>query len=252
LGERLPNDEEQGYRDESLVLRIRPLNGRSDRAFVALAIGIVATLTISLISLSFLQAALGSALLANRDSLGNYTSVRNEPLGLRLVLSMNSSTLSTGEPVEIEIREQDTLPVTNTVASGHDWPITGLSLSPCGTLNRPMGFAIFKGYHLQNDLPSTDRVELYNPGVYFCPLILSTINSYVFAPGSDLASINGGCSVNPCFTIPMKSTGSFTGFWSGSIPYLSSPTFHSFSPGVYTVVGGDEWGDLLVLHFVVS
>jgi hypothetical protein len=233
-------------------MRTRLLNGRSDRVFVAFAMGIVATLTISLISLSLLQAALGSALLANRDSLGNYTSVVNDSTKLRLTLSMNSSTLSTGEPVEIEISEQNTLLLTNTVASGHDWPNTGLNLSPCGTLNYPIGFAIFKGYHLQNNLPSTDRLDLYGPGFYFCPLILIGINSYVFAPGSDLASINAGCSPNPCFAIPIQSRGSFTGFWSSSIPYLSSPTFHSFSPGAYTVVGGDEWGDLLVLHFVVS
>jgi len=214
--------------------------------------GIVATLTISLISLSLLQAALGSALLANRDSLGNYTSVVNDSSRLRFTLSMNLSTLSTGQPVEIEIGEQNTLLLTNTVASGHDWPITGLSLNPCGTLNYPIGFAIFKGYHLQNNLPSTDRLDLYGPGFSFCPLILFGINSYVFAPGSDLASINAGCSPNPCFAIPIQSRGSFTGFWSDNIPYMSSPTFHSLSPGVYTVVGGDEWGNLLVLHFVVS
>src|SRR5713101_7828435 len=112
--------------------RTRLLNGRSDPVFVAFAMGIVATLTISLISLSLLQAALGSALLANRDSLGNYTSVVNDSSRLRFTLSMNLSTLSTGQPVEIEIGEQNTLLLTNTVASGHDWPITGLSLKPCG------------------------------------------------------------------------------------------------------------------------
>ncbi len=209
-------------------------------------------MAISLISLSLLQAALGSALLANRDSLGNYSSVVNYSSRLRFTLSMNSSTLSTGQPVEIEISEQNTLLLTNTVASSHDWPITGLSLSPCGILNYPMGFAIFKGYHLQNDLPSADRLDLYGPGVYFCPLILFGISSYTFAPGSDSASINAGPSPNPSFTIPIQSQGTFNGYWSSSIPYLSSPTFHSFSPGVYTIVGGDEWGDLLVLHFVVS
>jgi len=218
------------------------LNGRSDPVFVAFAMGIVATLTISLISLSLLQAALGSALLANRDSLGNYTSVVNDSSRLRFTLSMNLSTLSTGQPVEIEIGEQNTLLLTNTVASGHDWPITGLSLNPCGTLNYPIGFAIFKGYHLQNNLPSTDRLDLYGPGFSFCPLILFGINSYVFAPGSDLASINAGCSPNPCFAIPIQSRGSFTGFWSDSIPYLSTPTFHSFSPGVYTVARGRRVG----------
>jgi hypothetical protein len=227
-------------------------NGKSDRVFVVFAIAIVATMTISLISLSLIQAALGSALLANRDSLVTYTSVVNDSSKLRFTLSMNSSTLATGNAAEIEISEQNTLLLTNTVASAHGWPTPGLTDSPCGVLNYPMGFAIFKGYHLQTNLPSADRLDLYGPGLYFCPLILSSIDSYVFASGNDSASINGSCGSNPCVTMPMRSDGSFTGFWSSSILYLSSATFHSFSPGAYTVVGGDEWGDLLVLHFVVS
>ena len=35
-------------------------------------------------------------------------------------------------------------------------------------------------------------------------------------------------------------------------PFLGLATFHQFSPGVYTVAGGDEWGTLLVLNFTVS
>jgi len=229
------------------------LNRRSKAVFASFAIGIVATLAISQISLALMQAELGSALLANRDSLTNYTSVVNNPSRLRFTLSIDTSTLTMGEAVKIEVSEQNTLLLTtNTVASGHDWPITGLSVGPCGVLNFPMGFAIFQGYHLENDLPSTDRLALYSPGVYHCPLILSGIDSYVFAPGSDSASVNGSCSPNPCFTLPMRSGGTFEGYWSGGVRFLSSATFHSFSPGVYTVVGGDEWGDLGVLHFIVS
>ena len=32
----------------------------------------------------------------------------------------------------------------------------------------------------------------------------------------------------------------------------SSPNFTYFRPGVYTVVGGDEWGNLALVHFTVS
>lgn len=228
------------------------MNRRSKAVFASIAIAIVATLTISLITLAFIQAGLGSYLLANRDSLVDYTSVVNDSSKLRFTLSINSSTLTTGEAVEIEVSEQNILLLTNTVSSGHDWPISGLSLGPCGVLNYPMGFAIFQGYHLQNNLPSSDRLTLYGPGFYLCPLILSNISSYVFASGSNSASINGSCDPNSCFTIPIRSDETIAGSWSGGIPYLSSTTFHSFSPGVYTVIGGDEWGDLAVLHFVVS
>jgi hypothetical protein len=27
---------------------------------------------------------------------------------------------------------------------------------------------------------------------------------------------------------------------------------HAFDPGIYTVVGGDEWGALVILHFTVT
>jgi hypothetical protein len=182
----------------------------------------------------------------------NYNSAVNDSSRLRFTLSINSSTLAMGQAVEIEVSEQNTILFPNTVASAQDWPNTGLTVSPCGVLNFPMGFAIFQGYHLQNNLPGADRLSLYSPGISYCPLILSGIDSYVFAARSDSASVNGSCSPNPCFTIPMQSEGAFQGYWSDGTPYLSNATFHSFSPGIYTVVGGDEWGDLLVLYFVVS
>jgi hypothetical protein len=33
--------------------------------------------------------------------------------------------------------------------------------------------------------------------------------------------------------------------------YYVGGSFKSFDPGVYTVVGGDEWGGIVLLHFVV-
>jgi len=39
-----------------------------------------------------------------------------------------------------------------------------------------------------------------------------------------------------------------SGFWAGSRP---NATFSNFIPGSYTVVGGDEWGALVILHFTI-
>jgi len=39
------------------------------------------------------------------------------------------------------------------------------------------------------------------------------------------------------------------GFWTGSRP---DATLNIFTPGIYTVVGGDEWGALVILHFTIS
>jgi hypothetical protein len=41
----------------------------------------------------------------------------------------------------------------------------------------------------------------------------------------------------------------------GGINWVGSPpnaVQQYFEPGVYTVVGGDEWGNMVVLHFTVS
>ena len=36
------------------------------------------------------------------------------------------------------------------------------------------------------------------------------------------------------------------------ITTASNSQLTNFAPGVYTVVGGDEWGNLIVLHFTVA
>jgi hypothetical protein len=83
-------------------------------------------------------------------------------------------------------------------------------------------------------------------------MILSGINSYVFEPASNLANVVGSCTPNPCFKLPIESRTQVAGSWSETIfPFLDQATFHQFSPGVYTVAGGDEWGGILILNFTI-
>jgi hypothetical protein len=169
--------------------------------------------------------------------------------GLKLSLSLNSTTLQSGQKVTIVIDEQNTLSVENNILSSRNWPLNGLSLGPCGTLNYPFGVAILQGYYSSANVATATPLILYDPGaIYHCPMILSEITAYVFQPSSDTAAIFGSCGPNPCFTTKINAEVRATGYWTGS----PTATLTNFTPGVYTVVTGDEWGISAVLHFVVS
>jgi hypothetical protein len=47
-------------------------------------------------------------------------------------------------------------------------------------------------------------------------------------------------------------TGTYVGYWSGPKIGNQMPAYVPFSPGTYTVVAGDEWGQVAILHFIVA
>jgi hypothetical protein len=82
-------------------------------------------------------------------------------------------------------------------------------------------------------------------------MILAGIFSYGFQPLSDTAAIFQMPESDAAFTLEMKTEfePAPTGYWTGNV---QNTTLTDFEPGVYTVVAGDEWGALVVLHFTVS
>ena len=163
--------------------------------------------------------------------------------GLNLSLSLSSTLINPGQVVSVNIDEQNTLSTENTVPSSRNWPVPGLSLGPCGSLNLPIGIEIISGFYLSSNITGAQPLQLSEPGTYFCPAIL-LIDSYTFEPHSDM--------VIGTFTGRVNSTVDASGYWARGGP--SSPASFQlveFAPGTYTVVGGDEWGSLAILHFTV-
>jgi hypothetical protein len=172
---------------------------------------------------------------------------RNTTIGLDLKLSINSTLLATGGGIAVNITEANMRNVTNDVNASRDWPIDNLALGPCGTLNYPMGIGVFQGFYTQSNVSSAGKpLSIYQPGEYMCPMILSNIDSYQFGPLSDNAQIYGSCSSGSCFELNVTSEIDAGGYWS------SHSSFARFSSGNYTVVGGDEWGQMVILHFTVA
>ena len=172
--------------------------------------------------------------------------------GLELFLSLDSKTYQSGQQVGIYIDETNILSKTNTINSSAKWPISGLGVGPCGVLNYPFGIVIFQGNYTAANISSGTPLQIYEPGIYHCPMTLAGISSYVFQPLSDNAALFQMSESTPVIN-NMEMDTEFepapTGYWASNDV---GATFTNFEPGVYTVVAGDEWGALVVVHFTVA
>ena len=169
--------------------------------------------------------------------------------GLELYLELNSATFNPGQTVMVTAGEWNTRTMLNEVAAGGRWPVQGLAMGPCGTLNYPMGVALYAGYYTEDNIYSATPLRLYDPkALYHCPMILSSISSYNFQPSSYNADVYGSCEPNPCIAnFNVSGTIAYTGFWLDD----QDSTFSNFVPGIYTAACGDEWGTLILIHFLV-
>jgi hypothetical protein len=186
-------------------------------------------------------------------TLDQYSSTAIYGNGLSLTLSLNSTTYHPGEQATVTIHEKNTLATENNIPVANRWPVQNLNLGPCGTLNYPFGISILRGYYDAKDVGDITPLQLFNPNVLpLCPMMLAGIVSYDFQPESDIAVIHTNWDSEPGAiktSINMTAGVTASGFWTGSHP---NATFSNFTPGIYTVVGGDEWGALVVLHFTVT
>ena len=171
--------------------------------------------------------------------------------GLELSLSLDSKTYQSGQQVGIYIDEKNTLSKTNTITASAKWPISGLGVGPCGVLNYPFGIVIFKGSYTAAYISSGVPLQIYEPNIYHCPMILTDISSYVFQPLSDNAAVFQMSESTASFTAGMNAEfePAPTGYWASN---EVGAAFTNFEPGVYTIVAGDEWGALAVVHFTVA
>ena len=165
---------------------------------------------------------------------------------LILTLTLNSSVLSQGQTVSLTIVERNALDGRNNVTSSSNWAFEELGVGPCGSLNYHFGFEVLSGYYTSafTELDSAQKVQLYQPGAYFCPAMLN-VASYSFSPQSDQADVMGGCDPEPCITKQLNSTSTIKEYWNMN-------RFDVLPVGFYTVVVGDEWGAYLLAHFAVN
>ncbi|MBO0887901.1 hypothetical protein J2P12_02245 [Candidatus Bathyarchaeota archaeon] len=199
--------------------------------------------------------ALISALRSDPNALPSTSTVVNNKAGLRFTLTLNKTSVVGGMPVDIIVDDQNILSTSNRLDASRNWRVA-VEVFPCGylgTIDPPIGFAIYRGYFTETSLWLANQLTLYSPGPYSCdPSVRGAMTSYIFDPNNDTAAFYGPCGSTPCSTTQVQLEEGFRGSWIVPPFNSSSGTFQIFTPGVYTVVGADQWGDLAILHFLVT
>ncbi|HJT10827.1 MAG TPA: hypothetical protein VJ771_08595 [Candidatus Nitrosotalea sp.] len=163
---------------------------------------------------------------------------------LKLYFSTESQSIRPGQAIGITVSVNNTLPTQLHVKAANSGALSSLSLEPC--IPRPFGIAMFQGFYSKENMTYGKSLLLFNPDA-LCPVMNAT-QDYVFEPSSARAvaytCTDAGqplCSYHD----EIADHVSITGYW-----YQGQ--LYPFKPGMYTVIGGDEWGHVAIEHFVVS
>lgn len=197
----------------------------------------------------------------SRGNFGEYPltseSIANFRLGLKLVVSVNSTEIPSQDTININAFVLNTRATVNNATAVNDWAMKGLSPGPCvgedGNL-APIGFAFFRGYYDLSNISAADT-PLQVWGYSTCPSIIYSerVNSYSFPPANNNTQNFGASYVDYRGFLPsgayLQAQFVYATTASNAAPYNS---LGSSLPAKYTLVAGDEWGQLAVLHFTVT
>jgi len=163
--------------------------------------------------------------------------------GLQLRLALNSTSLASGTRLGITVSEYNTEPTANNVTKADLWQIQGLSLGACATEGYsvyPFGIAVLSGRYSEANASKGTPLEIYP--VVACPMFLRLVTGYLFEPMNDSALILPSSGSSPTLMAANVTV-------SGEYP---TGSLQPLSPGVYTVVAGDEWGAVETIQFSVA
>lgn len=169
----------------------------------------------------------------------------------KLNLSTDSDMIGSGQKIGIDISFNNTSPIPLKLKSEDSRPYPGLSLGEeCG-FRSPIGIAILQGYYTEQNMTQGKALPIFGYIYYSvsCPAGVSSTQSYVFEPASSHAYAipcdSGGNELPSCGGFRNEASHlKVNGTWPGG-------KFQPFEAGVYTIIGGDEWGHLTIKHFTV-
>jgi len=171
--------------------------------------------------------------------------------GLKLSLSISNPVIFSGDGIVITISESNTLRAPISINFSSNWRVEGLSLSQCGTSGSPFAVGVVYGFYTAANVSSAEVLDIFAPTSFpagDCAPPIFDASSYIFQPQSSIVSIVYPLLDSQPQVFNETDVASISA--NGYLPKVGNWT--EFQMGTYTVVGGDEWGNLLLLHFEVS
>jgi hypothetical protein len=215
---------------------------------IVLIVATIAFVTLSKSSTST-NPSTSSASSSNTTSTPGTASTSNSSDGLEFSLQ----TIPSGNGTfTIAAEEVNHLSSVNNITEANQWKYSASLLDPfnnCAPGDSPVGFAVFQGYYGMNNYTSGEALPLYNTATLFSCTVNYFPNVYLFQPKSDNISVYNDRQFRVNTTASVSA--SVSGYWTGGQGLTSPATFNGFA-GSYTVLGADEWGNVLLLHFSVT
>jgi Putative Ig domain len=167
--------------------------------------------------------------------------------GLSLSLSLDGTTYQPGQEVSIAVDEKNTLSTTNNVTATDNLPSEFMSGFTNDPSPLPFGIAVLQGNYDVSNYSKVTPLIIYDPMEVYIGFPVAPPTSYSFQPLSDTAILNGG-DYKLVSGMKMQYEIGVQQYW----PNNDGADFTHFQSGVYTVVAGDEWGALVIVHFTVT
>jgi hypothetical protein len=180
--------------------------------------------------------------------------------GLDLALSLNVSTITAGQYVNISVWEVNSLGRNNGVTvpvnassrlPAFSFPAPGMELAPCPD---PMMQVIYRGYYTVSNISRASPLMLYfGLATAGCPETHYSA-SYTFAPDSSSiiwANLAPQTDINS-IVVSGYYEGTTTCEANNDMQTTICPAFHQFSAGIYTIAAGDTWSALDLLYLTVA
>ena len=162
--------------------------------------------------------------------------------GLLVRLELNGSRMTSGAALEVTVSDYNPSSVALNISKESGWAVKGLATGRCPSLDLPVGIAVFQGRYTSANVSQATPLRIFP--MVICPDVIRYITGYLFQPMSDNATILPGSGETP-----MMAEVSVSGTFGTTVNRSNQLT--PFSPGTYTVVAGDEWGNLVFAYFVL-
>lgn len=157
-----------------------------------------------------------------------YSQKASDAAALNLQVSV-SPVVGSGQVLTANLWINNTLSTNNSVTVASDWPLQGLT-SGCIT-GYPLRVGLLTGHYAANNVSDGQLVPY--PFVFGCPGVQIILQSLTFLPHSSTAVAK-------------------TNFGTPTWDINSTFTYQNLSAGEYTVVAGDEWGQIAFAYFSVT
>ncbi len=225
-----------------------------DRRFIAVA-AVALLVVLAVVAIAFLaskppartessttQVILGTGMKSQAGSLS----------GLQLGLSINATNIRSGQSLLVDVYEVNPTSSLVNLSAASAWLTRnlGIGISPCTFENEPISFDVLRGAYGPTNVTGGIPLQLDNYSVlYHCPPSW-TARYWAYEPNSNTTVLNG-CQTIHCSSSGLIFDNGQTITIDGTFTTGSPVLFQTFTPGVYTIVAGDEWGAAILLQFTV-